>query len=439
MVHVINLGCPKNLVDSEILLGLLEKKGVPLTDKAGEAETIIINTCGFIEMAKEESIDAILGAARLKETGCCQQLLVIGCLSERYPKELKEEIPEVDGFFGINEFDRILKTLGENGSREAHGLLNYDPNLLCNRRLLTPGHYAYLRIADGCDNGCSFCAIPLIRGPYHSLRIEEILQEAETLAGSGVRELIVVAQDITHYGIDLYGESRLLTLLERLTRIGQIRWIRLLYLHPPSFSDELLGFIADQKKICRYLDFPVEHISDRILNRMGRRINKHGILDWIERIRNTLPDVALRTSLIVGYPGEGEKEFQELMAFVRNVSFERLGVFAYSREEGTAAFHFSQQVPEGEKQRRRAEIMSLQQEISFEKNRSLEGKQVEVLVDSFEDSSGFSIGRTQWDAPGVDQEVLLTPKVEVGEFYKVRITEVYEYDLVGEVICHSGS
>jgi len=424
-INLISLGCPKNLIDSEIILGRLIGEGVELVGDPEEAETIIINTCGFIESAREESIETILKAVNLKKQGRCKHLFVTGCLSERYRRELEENIPEVDAFFGARDIEGISYQLAQRLG------LNGPP--VTGRILSTPPHYAYLKIAEGCDRSCSFCVIPQIRGRYRSRDPESILQEAEALAQQGVRELILVAQDTTYYGTDLGGDTGLTDLVKRLCTIDSLKWIRLLYTYPSEIRDDLIDLIADNEKVCKYLDLPVQHISDKILKAMKRGTSRRDIENLIEKLRKRIPDLALRTTLIVGFPGEEEEDFEELLSFVKEARFERLGVFTYSREEGTPAFSFPGQIPERVKQERFAEVMRLQQGISREINRSFIGKEVEVLVDGFDHKRGYFVGRTQWDCPEVDNTVILRSQAKPGEFCRVKIIDALEYDLIGEI------
>ncbi|CUU04566.1 SSU ribosomal protein S12P methylthiotransferase [Candidatus Thermokryptus mobilis] len=420
-IHILTLGCPKNLVDSEILMSKLKNK-FQIAEKPDKASIVIINTCGFIESAKQESIDKIFEMVELKEKGKVESVYVMGCLSERYKNELEDEIPEVDKFFGVEKFDEILNTLGVDRKYE----------LLGERELLTPRHYAYLKISEGCDNPCSFCAIPLIRGKHISRPIEEIIKEAKKLAWKGVKEIIIIAQDTTYYGIDIYGKRKLPELLNQLSEIDGIEWIRLMYTFPAKFPIEILDIMAQNPKICKYIDIPIQHISDKILKSMRRGITKRKTIELLEKIRETVPEVAIRTSLIVGYPGETEKEFEELLDFVYTFKFDRLGVFTYSQEEGTKAFELGDPVPPEEKERRMALIMNAQHDIIVEKNEKMIGRKIKVLIDRKE--GDFYIGRTQWDAPEIDLEVLVEGNgIKIGNFYEVEIYDIFEYDLIGKV------
>ncbi len=421
-IHILTLGCPKNLVDSEILINSFKDR-FQIVDKPEKAEIVLINTCGFIESAKQESIEKIFEAVELKERRKVKSVYVMGCLSERYKDELEKEIPEVDKFFGAGKFEEILNEFG----------IDYKYELLGEREMLTPRHYAYLKIAEGCDNPCSFCAIPLIRGKYVSRLIEEIIKEAQKLAWRGVKELIVIAQDTTYYGLDIYAQRKLAVLLERLSEIDGIEWIRLMYAFPAKFPLDVLRVIAQNPKICKYIDIPIQHISDKILKSMRRGITKHKTIELLEKIRERVPEVAIRTSLIVGYPGETEKEFEELLNFVYEFKFERLGVFTYSQEDGTPAYELGDPVEPEEKERRMALIMNAQREVIIEKNEKLIGRKIKVLIDAKEGDS--YIGRTQWDAPEIDLEVLVEGEnFKVGEFYEVEIYDNFEYNLLGTVV-----
>ena len=426
-INVITLGCSKNTVDSEHLMARLAAAGYSVvwdSDRT-DARTVVINTCGFIGDAKQESIEMILRAAAAKQAGKIDRLFVIGCLSERYADELRHEIPEVDDYFGARTWDGIIRALGASG----------DPALETERLLSTPRHYAYLKISEGCNWMCGYCAIPLIRGRHVSVPMETLEEEARKLAAAGVRELIVIAQDTTYYGIDLYGERRLAELLRRLCRIDGIEWIRLHYAYPAAFPDDVIEVMASEPKICKYLDIPFQHISDAQLTAMHRRHTKAEALALIARLRAAIPDLALRTTLLVGYPGETEADFAELMEFVRDVRFERLGVFAYSEEEGTfSARELHDDVPDEVKQQRVERIMELQHTISLENNLRRVGRIERVIIDSRQ--GDFYVGRTQYDSPEVDQEILI-PAAERrllrGHFYEVRIDRGVDYDLYGHV------
>ena len=426
-INVITLGCSKNTVDSEHLMARLAAAGYSVvwdSDRT-DARTVVINTCGFIGDAKQESIEMILRAAAAKQAGKIDRLFVIGCLSERYADELRHEIPEVDDYFGARTWDGIIRALGA----------SQDPALGTERLRSTPHPYAYLKISEGCNWMCGYCAIPLIRGRHVSVPMETLEEEARKLAAAGVRELIVIAQDTTYYGIDLYGERRLAELLRRLCRIDGIEWIRLHYAYPAAFPDDVIEVMASEPKICKYLDIPFQHISDAQLAAMHRRHTKAEALALIARLRAAIPDLALRTTLLVGYPGETEADFAELMEFVRDVRFERLGVFAYSEEEGTfSARELHDDVPDEVKQQRVERIMELQHTISLENNLRRVGRIERVIIDSRQ--GDFYVGRTQYDSPEVDQEILI-PAAERrllrGHFYEVRIDRGADYDLYGHV------
>ncbi len=426
-INVITLGCSKNTVDSEHLMARLAAAGyeVLFDSDRTDAKVVVINTCGFIGDAKQESIDMILRAAAAKQAGKIERLFVVGCLSERYADELRAEIPEVDDYFGARTWDGIVRALGA----------SEDPALATERRLTTPKHYAYLKISEGCNWKCGYCAIPLIRGGHVSVPMEELEEEARKLAGQGVRELMVIAQDTTYYGIDLYGRRMLAELLRRLCRIDGIEWIRLHYAYPAGFPDEVIEAMASEPKICKYLDIPFQHISDAQLASMHRRHTKAEAMELIGRLRGAIPDLALRTTLLVGYPGETEADFAELLEFVREVRFERLGVFPYSEEEGTwSAENLRDDIPETIKQQRAERVMALQNEISLENNRLRVGRTERVIIDSRQ--GDWYVGRTQYDSPEVDQEILIPAserRLLRGHFYDVTVTSAADYDLYGEI------
>lgn len=431
-IHIVTLGCAKNIVDSERLGGQLDAGGweVVYDSDRTDARVVVINTCGFIGDAKEESIETILRFAAAREEGRIDHLFVMGCLSERYRDELRDELPEVDDFFGVNDLGEILRTVGERYRDELRG----------ERRLTTPRHYAYLKISEGCNWGCGYCAIPLIRGRHVSVPFEELVAEATTLARKGVRELIVIAQDTTYYGIDLYGRRRLGELLRALCRVEGIEWVRLHYAYPAHFPREVIEAMRDEPKICKYLDIPLQHISDRMLGSMRRGLSKAETQALIADLRREIPDIALRTTLLVGYPGETEQDFEELSDFVRETRFERLGVFPYSEEEGTySATELTDDVPPEVKTERVERIMALQQEIARSENERLVGTVQRVVIDRCEED-GTWVGRTQYDSPEVDQEVLLPEAAaggrafQAGDFVRVRIVGADDYDLHGEVV-----
>lgn len=427
-INVITLGCSKNTVDSEHLMARLAAAGyrVEFDSDRTDAKTVVINTCGFIGDAKQESVDMILRAAAAKAAGKIERLFVIGCLSERYADDLRTELPEVDAFFGARTWDGIVRALGAAEGAE----------LATERLLTTPRHYAYLKISEGCNWKCGYCAIPLIRGPHVSVPMEELEEEARKLAAQGVRELILIAQDTTYYGIDRYGRRCLAELLHRLCRIEGIEWIRLHYAYPAGFPDDVIEAMASEPKICKYLDIPFQHISDAQLSAMHRRHTKDEALALVRRLRTAIPDLALRTTLLVGYPGETEADFAELLDFVRDVRFERLGVFPYSEEEGTySAEKLADDVPEAVKQQRVERIMALQRELSLENNLRRVGRTERVLIDSRQ--GDYYVGRTQYDSPEVDQEILIPAaarRLLKGRFYDVRLDSAAEYDLYGEVL-----
>ena len=427
-INVITLGCSKNTVDSEHLMARLAAAGyeVLFDSDRTDAKVVVINTCGFIGDAKQESVDMILRAAAAKNAGKIERLFVIGCLSERYADSLRAELPEVDGFFGARTWDGIARALGA----------AEDPALATERHLSTPRHYAYLKISEGCNWKCGYCAIPLIRGGHVSVPMEELEEEARKLAAGGVKELIVIAQDTTYYGLDLYGKRRLAELLRRLCRIDCIEWIRLHYAYPTAFPDEVIEAMASEPKICKYLDIPFQHISDAQLSAMHRRHTKAEAYALVKKLRGAIPDLALRTTLLVGYPGETEADFTELEQFVRDVRFERLGVFAYSEEEGTySARELADDVPEEVKQQRVERIMTLQNDIARENNLRRVGRTERVLIDSRQ--GDYYVGRTQYDSPEVDQEILI-PAAERrllrGHFYEIRIDGAADYDLYGKAV-----
>lgn len=432
-INVITLGCSKNTVDSEHLMAQLAAAGYELEHDSdrNDADVVVINTCGFIGDAKKESIDTILAAVRAKEEGLIERLFVVGCLSERYADELRDEIPEVDEYFGVNDWADIVAALG--GQHKAE--------LATERVLTTPSHYAYLKISEGCNWLCGYCAIPLIRGKHISVPMESILEEARLLAERGVKELMVIAQDTTYYGIDLYGCRRLADLLSELCRIEGIEWIRLHYAYPAAFPEDVIEVMAREPKICKYLDIPFQHISDKMLSAMKRRYTKAEAMELIKRLRRQIPDIALRTTLLVGYPGETLEDIAELEEFVREVRFDRLGVFPYSEEEGTySAAELTDDVPEEEKERRAARIMQIQEQISLENNLSRVGRVMRVMVDSRQ--GDYYVARSEYDSPEVDQEILIPCELRQlrrGRFYDVRITGAEDYDLFGEVIAPSRS
>lgn len=435
----VSLGCDKNLVDTEMMLGLLNKDGYTFTDDEYDADVIVVNTCCFIGDAKEESIHTILDMAQRKVDGKCRSLIVTGCLAQRYKQEIIDEIPEVDGILGTSTYDEISRVLADVLGGEEHVQRFHDldalPDLKTERILTTGGHYAFLKIAEGCDKHCTYCIIPSLRGKYRSVPMERLVKEGERLAKKGVKELILVAQETTLYGMDLYGEKSLPTLLKRLCKIPGIHWIRIQYCYPEEITDELIQVIKEEEKICSYLDLPVQHASDRILKRMGRRTTKAQLQEIVTKLRNEIPDMALRTTLISGFPGETQEDHEELMDFVDEMEFERLGVFAYSAEEDTPAAAFPDQVLQELKEERRDAIMELQQEISYEFSRSMIGKTLEVMIEGKVTEENAYAGRTYMDGPGVDGMIFVQTNKELmsGDFARVRVTGAMEYDLIGEL------
>lgn len=436
-VYFNTLGCPKNINDSEIAMGNLEEKGFTIVDSPDEADAIIVNTCGFIEDAKKESIDEIFNMAAYKEKN--KKLVISGCLVQRYADELYKEIPEANGFIGVNDYDKLPKLLEELEKSNERFLENSSCDLSeveVKIRHLTENPYtSYLKIAEGCDNICSYCIIPEIRGPYRSRTIENVIEEAEMLSKSGCKELILIAQDLTYYGIDNYGKPMLSTLLRKLCKIEGIEWIRLLYCYEERIDDELIRTIASEDKICNYIDIPIQHASDKILDNMNRATTNKSLYRTLSKLRSQIPDIHIRTTLIVGFPGETEEDFNILSDFVSDQKFSRLGVFTYSREEGTAAATMDNQIPEDIKQERLDCIMMKQMEISLEGNRKKIGKTLDVIVDSMEEEGVYS-GRTRYDAPEIDNSVVFTSKSvhKPGDIVPVEILEAYDYDLEGREV-----
>ena len=444
-IFFISLGCDKNLVDSEMMLGLLSEKGYEFTDDETEADIVVINTCCFINDAKQESIDTILEMAELRKNGDIKALVVTGCLAQRYKEEIQKEIPEVDAIIGTTAIDEIVGVLNEllmqeNADRSLEKInhyrsLDYKPLTDTKRIVTTGGHYAYLKIAEGCDKHCTYCIIPKVRGNYRSVPMESLIKGAEILAEGGVKELILVAQETTVYGTDLYGKKMLSQLLGKLCRIEGIRWIRILYCYPEEIDDELIGVIKDEPKICHYLDIPIQHGCDNILKKMGRRTDRREIEDIIGKLRSRIPDICIRTTLITGFPGETDEEHEELMAFVEQMKFDRLGVFTYSQEEDTPAALMPDQVPEEVKEERLAQLMELQQEIAFDAALSMEGIYVDAMIEGKVADDDVYVARTYKDAPNVDGLLFVNTGRELmtGDFVKVRVTGAYEYDLIGEL------
>jgi ribosomal protein S12 methylthiotransferase len=423
-VHVVTMGCAKNVVDTEKLLAQLRYGGLEVASDVRRADVAVINTCGFIEAAKQESIDTIIEHVRLKSRGRLKKVFAMGCLTERYLQELQKEIPEVDRFFGSHQMEDVVRELGA----------EYRSELVGERVLTTPSHTAYLKISEGCDNPCSFCAIPLMRGPHVSRPLDEILDETRKLADGGVKEIVVIGQDTTYYGLDRENRRLLPELLGRIADVPGVEWVRLMYAYPAKFPLEVLDVIGGHSKICKYLDMPVQHIADPVLKSMRRGITGRAVRELIAAIRERVPGLALRTTLIVGYPTEGDAEFQELERFVEEFRFERLGVFSYSLEEGTTAFPLGDSVAPEEKDRRLSRIMELQQEISSERNATLVGRRIPVLIDRKE--KDLYVGRSQFDAPDIDNEVFVrsTEELEIGTFCQVEIVDAYEYDIVGNAV-----
>ena len=419
-LNMISLGCAKALVDSELLLGGLKNAHFDITQEPEDADTIVVNTCGFLDIAREESIETILQAAELKKSGNLKQLVVMGCLSERFPEELAKEIPEVDRFFGSKNIHQVTSFLtGKDYAKD-------DP--LFYRSLMTPGHYAYLKIAEGCDNGCSFCSIPLMRGLQKSRPIDSIMWEAEKLVDQGIKEMLVIAQDSTSYGWDLTPKVYLSDLIKELDTLD-IEWIRLHYAHPAHLSQRIIDAMANAKKVCRYLDMPIQHGSDKILKSMRRGLGKDGIRDRVLRLREAIPDIRIRTTVIVGYPGETDDEFKQLYDFIEEMEFDRLGIFTYSEEEGTLAEALKDDVPTDVKHERKVEIMDLQANISSEKNNAMIGETLKVLVDKSGDT--VSVGRTEFDSPEIDNIVHIKASVPKGEFVQIKIDSANEFELIG--------
>ncbi|BDZ77391.1 30S ribosomal protein S12 methylthiotransferase RimO [Claveliimonas bilis] len=438
-VLFISLGCDKNLVDSEVMLGLLAEKGYQMTDDETEAEVIVINTCCFIHDAKEESIQTILEMAEYKKEGTLKALIVTGCLAQRYQQEILDEIPEVDEVLGTTSYPEIVDAI-ENALKGRAEVRMTDIDALplvdTARQVTTGGHFAYLKIAEGCDKHCTYCIIPKIRGNYRSVPMERLIKEAEGLAEKGVKELILVAQETTLYGKDLYREKSLHRLLKELCRISGIRWIRILYCYPEEIDDNLIRVMKEEPKICHYVDLPIQHANTDILKRMGRRTSKEQLEEIIGKLRKEIPDIAIRTTLITGFPGETEEQHQELVDFVDEMEFDRLGVFTYSPEEDTPAAEMEGQIPEEVKEDRQAEIMELQQEIAFEQAEDMVGKEVLVMIEGKVADENAYVGRTYKDAPNVDGLIFVNTEEELmsGDFARVKVTGAAEYDLIGELI-----
>lgn len=435
----ISLGCDKNLVDTEVMLGMLASRGYEMTNDEQDADIIVINTCCFIHDAKEESIQNILEMAEYKKNGSAKALIVTGCMAERYRQEILDEIPEVDEVLGTTAYDRILDAV-DAALAGQHEVMTADLDALplpeTKRLVTTGGHFAYLKIAEGCDKHCTYCIIPKIRGNFRSVPMERLLKEAQDLAEQGVKELILVAQETTLYGKDLYGEKSLPKLLRELCKISGIRWIRILYCYPEEITDELIQVMKEESKICHYLDLPIQHANDTILKRMGRRTSKQELIDIVQKLRKEIPDICLRTTLITGFPGETQEQHEEVMEFIDTLEFDRLGAFTYSPEEDTPAATFEDQIDEEVKEDRQADIMELQQEIAFDKAEDMIGREVLVMIEGKVADENAYVGRTYRDAPNVDGLIFINTDVELisGDFAKVKVTGALDYDLIGELI-----
>lgn len=435
----VSLGCDKNLADSEVMIGMLASRGYQMVEQEDEADIIIVNTCCFIHDAKEESVETILQMAEYKKTGKLKALIVTGCMAERYKEEIIKEIPEVDAVLGTASYDHILDAVDE--TLQGHSYLKMEsldtlPIVKTHRLVTTGGHFAYLKIAEGCDKHCTYCIIPKIRGNFRSVPMEHLLKEARQLAEDGVKELILVAQETTLYGKDLYGEKKLPELLRNLCKIAGICWIRILYCYPEEITEDLIQVIKEEPKICHYLDLPIQHANNEILGRMGRRTSKEELISIIGKLREEIPDITIRTTLITGFPGETQEQHEELMEFVDEMEFDRLGVFTYSPEEDTPAAKMPDQIPENVKEDRQAELMELQQEIAFEQAEDMIGKEVLVMIEGKIADENAYVGRTYKDAPNVDGLIFVNTDVELlsGDFAKVKVTGACEYDLIGELI-----
>lgn len=435
----ISLGCDKNLVDTEVMLGMLASRGYEMTNDEQEADIIVINTCCFIHDAKEESIQNILEMAEYKKNGSAKALIVTGCMAERYRQEILDEIPEVDEVLGTTAYDRILDAV-DAALAGQHEVMTADLDALplpeTKRLVTTGGHFAYLKIAEGCDKHCTYCIIPKIRGNFRSVPMERLLKEGQDLAEQGVKELILVAQETTLYGKDLYGEKSLPKLLRELCKISGIRWIRILYCYPEEITDELIQVMKEEPKICHYLDLPIQHANDTILKRMGRRTSKQELIDIVQKLRKEIPDICLRTTLITGFPGETQEQHEEVMEFIDTLEFDRLGAFTYSPEEDTPAATFEDQIDEEVKEDRQADIMELQQEIAFDKAEDMIGREVLVMIEGKVADENAYVGRTYRDAPNVDGLIFINTDVELisGDFAKVKVTGALDYDLIGELM-----
>lgn len=437
-VAIITLGCEKNRVDSEIMSDLIDKRGYELVDDPQQATVVIVNTCGFIDAAKQESIDTILEVANLKESGNLKSLIVAGCLTQRYKEVLIQEMPEIDGLVGTGDFDKITQIIDESlaGKRPIYvGNPVFSYENVSRKKLDQSPASVFIKIAEGCDNSCTFCIIPALRGPLRSRTIESIVREAEEYGKSGVKEICLIAQDLTNYGLDLYGEPSLAKLLDHLQQVEGIEWIRLHYIYPGAFDDRLLEAIATNSKVVPYIDMPLQHSEDAILRRMRRPGRQTDIRKLVEKIRTRIPDVALRTSIIVGFPGETEEEYERLLSFLQEIQFDRLGVFTYSQEEGTPAARIKEQIPDEVKERRATQLMELQREITKQRNDRLVGKIIPVLIEKYDGRNNVHIGRTPYDAPEIDGEIFVVNYTgELGKIVPVRVTHSFDFDLSGEAI-----
>ncbi|MBN2010310.1 30S ribosomal protein S12 methylthiotransferase RimO [candidate division KSB1 bacterium] len=425
-VCMITLGCPKNIVDSETLLGHFQiDTSFKVVESANEADVIIINTCAFLLSAREEAIDTILQAAELKKTGQCKYVFVVGCLPQKYKKELEVEIPEVDGFFDQLDFGLVAKAiaskLNTNISNEFH------------RRLSTPSHYAYLKIADGCDNRCSYCTIPSIKGGFHSRNMQQLIAEANGLVIGGVKELVLIAQDTTNYGTDLHPQTSLYNLMSELITLPSLEWLRLMYTHPLNWDERLIALVRDSRSVCRYLEMPIQHASDSILKRMGRRVTNYSMRTLFDSLRNQVPNITLRTTAIVGFPGETRQDFETLVEFVNAVEFERLGIFTYSPEDDTPAFQFEDQIDDEEKEDRFQELLEVQKSIAERYHKQRIGGIERVIIDEYDDERSCYLARSEGESPDVDPQILIDEPVNIGEFYTVRITDADAYELFGSL------